>query len=138
MRVTLGTLAKSTLEERVGPDASAAINLALTYYVEIRDRGRAPVKFPKFLREREQGGAAERPSGRAPAFVDDRREIEVEVDARIEAALCRDAERQGVSSGDLAGHAVLVYIAELDRVGEDASPARQLSRSSAWSSTARD
>ena len=47
-----------------------------------------------------------------------RPEVEVEVDERIEAALFTDAERQGVSPTELAGHAVLVYLAELDLIGD--------------------
>ena len=47
-----------------------------------------------------------------------RPEVEVEVDERIEAALDPDAERQGVSPAELAGHAVLVYLAELDLIGD--------------------
>ncbi len=51
--------------------------------------------------------------------------VEVPVDERIEAALATDAERQGVSLSELAGHAVLVYLAELDLIGdpEQGSPA---------------
>lgn len=44
--------------------------------------------------------------------------VEVPVDERIEAALAADAERQGVSLSELAGHAVLVYLAELDLIGD--------------------
>jgi hypothetical protein len=104
MRVVVGPLAKSGLESRVGPDLPAAVNAALVYYVGRLSSGRGPVGFPTFL-------AMEGP------------ELDVEVDERIEALLCSDAERQGVAPGELAGHGILVYLAELDLVGEPETPA---------------
>ena len=118
MRVALGTLAKSGLETRVGRDLPAAINTALVYYVGKLSSGRGPAKFPKFLLLKGNEGSGEgateegMPDAGAPT------EVEVDVDERIEAALFSDAERQGVSPADLAGHAVLVYLAELDLVGD--------------------
>jgi hypothetical protein len=102
MRVALGTFAKSELEAQVGADLPAAINAALTYHVDKFVSGRRVVWFPNF----------------GPIAGDERPEVEVELEERVEAALCRDAERQGVSPSDLAGHAVLVYLAEVDRVGD--------------------
>jgi hypothetical protein len=101
MRVALGTFAKSALETHLGPDIPAAVNTALTYHVDKLSSGRGVVSFPKV----------------APVAIHDRPLVDVEVDKRVEAALCSDAQRQGVSPTDLAGHAVLVYLAELDRVG---------------------
>src|ERR1700761_5830242 len=118
MKIALGTLARSGLEKRVGPDIPAAINTALVYYVGKLNSGRGPAKFPKFLLlTDEEGGEQGASSEDAPAAAD-RPEVEVEVDERIEAALFRDAERQGVSPTDLAGHAVMGYLAELDLVGD--------------------
>jgi hypothetical protein len=118
MKVALGSLAKSGLEKRVGPDLPAAINTALVYYVGKLSSGRGPAKFPKFLLLTDEEGG-ERPADTEGAPRPDARpEIEVEVDERIEAALFTDAERQGVSPTDLAGHAVMVYLAELDLVGD--------------------
>ena len=118
MKVALGSLAKSGLEKRVGPDIPAAVNTALVYYVGKLSSGRGPAKFPKFLLLTDEEGG-ERPSDAEGApRADDRPEIEVEVDERIEAAIFSDAERQGVSPTDLAGHAVMVYLAELDLVGD--------------------
>jgi hypothetical protein len=118
MRVALGNLAKSGLESRVGPDVPAAVNTALVYYVGKLSSGRGPAKFPKFLVSKGDAGAEQAAvTGDAP-IVEPRPEIEVEVDERIEAAIFTDAERQGVSPTDLAGHAVLVYLAELDLIGD--------------------
>jgi hypothetical protein len=118
MRVALGNLAKSGLETRVGPDIPAAINTALVYYVGKLSSGRGPAKFPKFLLSSRDEGVAEGSAADGGAPVDARPEVEVEVDERIEAALFTDAERQGVSPTELAGHAVLVYLAELDLIGD--------------------
>jgi hypothetical protein len=118
MRVALGTLAKSGLETRVGPDIPAAINTALVYYVGKLSSGRGPAKFPKFLVSKGDEGSERGATGEDIAAFDTRPEVEVEVDERIEAALFSDAERQGVSPTELAGHAVLVYLAELDLIGD--------------------
>lgn len=118
MRVALGTLAKSGLEARVGPDLPAAINTALVYYVGKLSSGRAPAKFPNFLLLTDEEGDEKQADGKGAPAAADRPEIEVDVDERIEAALFSDAERQGVSPTDLAGHAVMVYLAELDLVGD--------------------
>jgi hypothetical protein len=118
MKVVVGPLAKSGLETRVGPNLPAAVNTALVYYVGKLNSGRRPARFPKFLSmQGEAGGAGEAGPGEtgSPNL---RPELEVEVDERIEAALYTDAENQGVSPTDLAGHAILVYLAELDLVGE--------------------
>ena len=118
MRVALGNLAKTGLETRVGPDIPAAVNTALVYYVGKLSSGRGPAKFPKFLLlTDEEGKEKQAGADRAPA-AEDRPEIDVPVDERIEAAIFTDAERQGVSPTDLAGHAVLVYLAELDLIGD--------------------
>jgi hypothetical protein len=109
MRIALGTFAMSALEARVGADVPAAINTALSYHVAKLEMGRDPVRFPGRL---QRASAA---SGAQP-------ELEVEVDDRVEATLRADATRQGVSPADLAGHAVLVYLAELDRLGSVVTP----------------
>jgi hypothetical protein len=118
MRVALGNLAKSGLESRVGPDVPAAVNTALVYYVGKLSSGRGPAKFPKFLVSKGDAGAGEDAAAEDAPAIEARPEIEVEVDERIEAAIFTDAERQGVSPTDLAGHAVLVYLAELDLIGD--------------------
>lgn len=118
MRIALGTLAKSGLEARVGPDLPAAINTALVYYVGKLSSGRGPAKFPKFLLLTDEEGSEGEANTEDAATPADRPVVEVDVDERIEAALFSDAERQGVSPTDLAGHAVMIYLAELDLLGD--------------------
>jgi hypothetical protein len=117
MRVVLGPLAKSGLEAHVGPQLPAAIDAALVYYVGKLKSGQRPPRFPNFASTQgNQQGNAETSSPRVAA-TEPRLEVEVAVDEQIEAALRADAEDQRVSVEDLAGHAVLVYLAELDRGG---------------------
>lgn len=121
MKVEVGSFAREGLEARVGPDLGAAINAALVYYVGRLRSGRIPALYPRFLGEgAEAGGAGER-------FVVRRAEvlIEVAVDERIEATLDTEARRQGVGVAQLAAHAVMVFLAELDLIGDPASTARQ-------------
>ena len=118
MKVLLGPLAKSGLETRVGSNLPAAINAALVYYVGKLNSGRPPARIPDFLKvqgdpEDEEGSTTADMAAGPPRPV-----VEVPVDERIEAALASDAERQGVSLSELAGHAVLVYLAELDLIGD--------------------
>jgi hypothetical protein len=121
MKVVVGPLAQSGLETRVGPNLPAAVNTALVYYVGKMNSGRRPARFPKFLAMQGEGTDGPQGGTHDADSSDLRPEVEVEVDERIEAALYSDAERQGVSPTDLAGHAVLVYLAELDLVGDPES-----------------
>jgi hypothetical protein len=118
MKVAVGPLAQSGLETRVGSNLPAAINTALVYYVGKLNSGRRPSLFPKFLAVQGDPGRAEGGVPGETRSPNSRPELEVEVDERIEAALFTDAEKQGVSPTDLAGHAVLVYLAELDLIGD--------------------
>jgi len=118
MKVLLGPLAKSGLETRVGPNLPAAINAALVYYVGKLNSGRPPARIPDFLKVQGDAGDGEDAATVEMAPAPPRPLVEVSVDERIEAALAADARRQGVNLSELAGHAVLVYLAELDLIGD--------------------
>jgi hypothetical protein len=118
MKVLLGPLAKSGLETRVGPNLPAATNAALVYYVGKLNSGRPPARIPDFLKVQGDREVEEAPTRADMEVSQPRPAVEVPVDERIEAALAADAERQGVSLSELAGHAVLVYLAELDLIGD--------------------
>jgi hypothetical protein len=111
MKVALGSFAQSALSAHAGPDISGAVNAALIYHVEKLTSGRGTVAFPRF----------------ASPLGDERPQLEIDVDDQVEAALLGDARRQGVSPPELAGHAVLVYLAELDRVADRPPPADRAS-----------
>jgi hypothetical protein len=111
MKVEVGSLAREGLETRVGPDLGAAVNAALVYYVGRLRSGRVPIPYPRFLHE---GAAVE------DSFVVRRTDalLEISVDERIEAALDTEARRQQVEIEQLAGHAVMVFLGELDLIGD--------------------
>jgi hypothetical protein len=109
MKVELGELARNGLESRVGPDLPGAVNAALVYYVGKLSSGRRPVNLPSFLAN-SQGGS-----------VNPQDEVEVEIDERIEAVIYREASRQGTTPEALVRHAVLVYLAALDLIGDPPS-----------------
>jgi hypothetical protein len=106
MKVELGELARNGLETRVGSDLPGAVNAALVYYVGKLGSGRRPVNFPSFLAN-PQGGS-----------LNPQDEVEVEVDERIEAVMYREAARQDTTPEALVRHAVLVYLAALDLIGD--------------------
>ncbi|HTR73922.1 MAG TPA: hypothetical protein VMH33_01520 [Solirubrobacterales bacterium] len=105
------------MESHDGRDLSAAVNAALVYYVGRLDSGQRPPRVPNF--DQEQGNQLAI-GGAAAALVPPRPDVAVDVavDERIEAALIADAAEQGTSLEKLAGHAVLVYLAELDLTAE--------------------
>jgi hypothetical protein len=103
MNVSLGRFARSGIEERLGCEVAVGVHGALRHYAELLRAGHAPPEFPGFLAEQ----LAETPPER----------FEVSVDSELERTLELEAHRaQDVTMEQLAGHAVLVYLADLDRV----------------------
>jgi hypothetical protein len=101
IRVELGKLACSGLEEHFCADLAGGARRALVHYAYKLRVGRPPVAPPRFL-----GDAP------PPAV-----EFELKLDPETEAALEQEALRQRVSSARLAAHAVLAYLAELEFLG---------------------
>lgn len=100
MKVTLGKFARSGIESQVGGDVAAGVQAALTHYASRPDSVRASLPAPRFLREllsSEQEGLVELKIG--PAML---RCVEWE------------AQRQSRTVDEIAEHAVLVYLADLD------------------------
>lgn len=104
MRIILGPIARSGIEAHLGCDLDAGIRAALFHYVGKLRNGRGPVEYPSFLLGRGFGESAV--------------EVEVELDQEVEAAIVTEAERQHLTVAELAGHAVLAYLAELDSITE--------------------
>jgi hypothetical protein len=100
MRVALGTFARSGIESRFGGEVVAGVQAALLHYTRRLRSSRRPVAFPRFRRE-----APSETSGL---------DLELPIDPSIEAELQREVLRQGVSIEDLAEHAILVFLADLD------------------------
>ena len=118
MRVTIGSLARSGLELHGGGNLDATVNAALLYYVKKVESGRIPAKYPNFLAGSKPAEGTEQPADTG---------VEIEVDPEVEAELERVAAEQETSAPEFAGHAVLVYLAELDLVaGLSEVPRRHL------------
>jgi hypothetical protein len=104
MQVSIGPLARVGLEAHSGNDLGSPVRAALIVYARRLQSGRPPARYPAFLP----------PAGdRDPATV-----VEIEVDQALASTFEREAEAQGTTAAELAGHAVLLYLAELDRVDE--------------------
>lgn len=104
MRVVLGTFACTGIEAFVGRDIAAGVQAALRHYTGRDELDRGPDEFPRL---------PEYPLCRSGA------ELELSVDPEIEAALEREARNSGgVSMDQLVAHAVLAYLADLDRASE--------------------
>jgi hypothetical protein len=106
MRVALGPLARAGLESRASGDLTAPVRAALVFYVHRAASGRPPVKYPDFLAATEPGGPDADPGI----------EVEIEVDEKLGTEFARAAAEQGATVAELGGHAVLLYLAEVDLV----------------------
>jgi hypothetical protein len=102
MQVEVGPFTRHGIEERLGPDLPAGVEIALLYYVGKLRSGRGAPKFPSFL----QNAGIEGPVA----------EVELNVGAEVEELLLTEAERQRTTVDRLAAHSVLIYLAELDRL----------------------
>ncbi len=101
MRITLGTFASSGMQAHAGADLQAGVRKALSHYTRKVESGRAPIGLPRFCREqREQEPEVS---------------FDLAIEERAEALLEREAAKHGVPVDRLAAHAVLVYLADLDR-----------------------
>jgi len=103
MKVTLGKFACSGVEIHLGDDIPAGARKALFHYARKLKAGREPLAPPRFLAD--QG-----PMEAGVAF-------DLAVDPELEALLEQEALRQRTTVSQLAAHAVLVYLAELEFLG---------------------
>jgi hypothetical protein len=107
MRLVLGTFARRGIEACSGGDIAAGVRAALRHYTS---EGGSRLKgsyreTPRFIRIPVNAG------GRAKAGV------ELSVDPDVQAVLEREARQSaGVSVEQIATHAVLAYLADLDEV----------------------
>jgi hypothetical protein len=102
MQVALGPFVRQGIEDRIGPDLPAGVEIALLYYVGKLRSGRGAPRFPSFL----QNGGFEAPV----------EEVELNVGTEVERVLSLEAERQHTTVDRIAAHSVFIYLAELDRV----------------------
>lgn len=100
MKVVIGTFARVGIEAHLGCDVTLGVHEALHHYVR-RGEAERLSSHPPFLRH---------------LAACDGEDLELFVDQEIREALEEEArESGGLSAEQLAGHAVLLYLAELDR-----------------------
>jgi hypothetical protein len=103
MRVVLSTFACGGIEAFSGRDLAAGVRAALRHYTQ--DGGSAGLRASALLPLPDELEA-----GRSGV------DLDLNLDPEVQAALEREArETDGVSVEQLATHAVLVYLADLDR-----------------------
>jgi len=102
MQVVVGPFARQGIEDRLGPDLPAGLEIALLHYVGKLRSGRGAPSFPSFL----QSTGIEGPVA----------EVELNVGPEVEEVLSSEAERQHTTVDRLAAHSVFLYLAELDRL----------------------
>lgn len=100
MKVTLGKIAKEGIEVHAEGDVAALVRAALLRYSDLIESAKPPLSPPPF-------SAGETESGASLEFV---------LEPEMQAALERQARGGAASAEDLAAHAVLLYLAELDAV----------------------
>lgn len=105
MQVAVGPFTRQGIEERLGPDLPAGVEIALLYYVGKLRSGRGAPTFPSFL----QNAAFEAPVA----------EVDLNVGPDVEEMLSREAKRQRTTVDRLAAHSVYLYLAELDRLEDE-------------------
>jgi hypothetical protein len=110
MKIKLGRFAREAIEALLGDDIDAGVEAALRHYVHTREQWPQPPALSP--------ACAERP---APPAAD---ELEVALAPEVEKAFEREAQRADeLSAGQLAVHAVLAYLADVDRAsGREAKP----------------
>ncbi len=94
MQVAVGPFTRQGIEERLGPDLPAGVEIALLYYVGKLRSGRGAPRFPSFL----QNASFEGPVS----------EVELNVWPEVERVLVVEA-----------AHSVFLYLAELDRLEDE-------------------
>ncbi len=109
MRVALSKFVCDGIETQLGSDVPGGVRMALFHYASKLKTGRKPIPLPRFLADR------------APA--DPELVFDLIVDPETEAVLERESSRQETTMERLVGHAVFVYLAELEFLG--ASPREQ-------------
>ena len=109
MQVAVSPFTRQGIEERLGPDVPAGVEIALLYYVGKLRSGRGAPRFPSFLQN--------------ASFEDPVAEIELNVGPEVERVLSMEAERQHTTVDRLAAHSVFLYLAELDRLEDEGQAA---------------
>jgi hypothetical protein len=102
VKIALGTFACKGIEVYLGTDPRSGVRAALVDYARRIESGSPPMAAPCF------------PA--SPVEASKATSVDLPLDARTTALLEREAARQGVTMDEIAAHAVMLYLAELDRL----------------------
>jgi hypothetical protein len=103
VKVELGYFATCAMQARVGTDLAQGVREAVKHYSRRLESGRKPLALPPFL------GSDDAP--------EEELALEVAIGPETEATLEREADRQHATPQQILRHAVLTYLADLDRDG---------------------
>ena len=102
VKVPLGTFACNGIETNLDADIVACVRAALSDFTQRLESGHRPVDIPRAPAE--------------PVSVEPAMAVDLPLDERTWQLLRGEARRQGTTICRLAAHAVMVYLAELDRL----------------------
>lgn len=102
MQVGLGPFAKRGLEDRLGPDLQAGVEVALLYFLGKQRSNRGVPDFPSFLQNER--------------FEDPVARFDLDFGPDVEGMLAGEAKRRHITVDRLIAHCVFIYLAEFDRV----------------------
>jgi hypothetical protein len=102
MEVGLSPFAKRGLEDRLGPDLQAGVEVALLFFLGKQQSAREVPDFPSFLQNAQ--------------FEDSVARLDLNFGAEVEGILVGEARRRQITVDRLIAHCVYLYLAELDRV----------------------
>lgn len=103
MEISLGKFTCESIRAEIGPDLGSATAAAVEQYARELKLGGRPLAVPDWPLEGDPDGVP----------------VALELDPSTEAALASEAEQRGTTVTALIRHAVLVYLADLDRVRAD-------------------
>jgi len=105
MKVIVGPFALWGIKTQAGSDPGAGIETAVTHYARRLKSGKPPGDIPRFRRGTEDQEDQDAEEGRV---------FHLAVDSETEAALKREAARQGTSVNRLVDHTIMVFLADME------------------------
>lgn len=100
MKISLGTFLRFGIESELGADLASSVRTALGHYSDKVHSGQATEGPPRFLA--------------GPEDPDNGYRLDLALDPEVEAALEREAARQGIDVSTLVNHSLHAYLADLD------------------------
>lgn len=115
MRVRLGKFARTGIETLFGADLAAGVQAALAHYSSRLRCAPGPIGLPPWWCAPETAGGTD---------------LEVTVESDLEQRFEHESRRQAATVERLVTHAILVYLADVDRATSDDADAEPLTPAS--------